>query len=104
MRPGNAAIFVVPTARVDQHVEAVDVQQIAAYFDAEDGRIRVQREFIAPVPGLQRRQVFSGHPWHGELHGHTALALANALDLKLSQVPAHERYHDIVSAILSQAK
>ena len=35
---------------------------------------------------FERRQVFAGHTRNGELHGHAAFALANALDLKLAQV------------------
>jgi hypothetical protein len=35
MRPGNTARLVVTTTGVDQHVEAIDVEQIAAYLDAK---------------------------------------------------------------------
>src|SRR6266568_1853512 len=101
MRPRHTALFVVAATGVDQHVEAVDVQQIASYFDAEDCSLRIQREFIAPVPRLQRRQVFAVHARQGELHWHPAFALANALDLELAQMPPHERSPVYVSTILS---
>jgi hypothetical protein len=101
MRPGNTALLVVAATGVDQHVEAIDVQQIAEYLDAEDRSLRIHRELIAAVPSLQRRQVFAGHARHGELHGHPALALANALDFKLAQVAPHEPSPACVSAILS---
>src|SRR5271165_193010 len=90
MRPGNTALLVVAAAGVDQHIKTIDVQQIAAYLDAENRSLRIHREFIAPVPRLQRRQVFAGHARYGELHGHAALAFANTLDLELAQLPSHE--------------
>src|SRR5271155_1866861 len=91
MRPGNTALLVVAAARVDQHVEAVDVQKIAAYLDMEDRSLRIQREFIAPVPSLERRQVFAAHTRQGELHGYPAFAFADTFDLELAQVPLHAR-------------
>src|ERR1700688_4703126 len=91
MRPGNTTLLVIAATGVDQHVEAVDVQQVAAYLDAKNRGLRIHREFIAPVPAAQRPQVFAGHTRNGELHGHAAVALANALDLKLAQVLPHER-------------
>src|SRR5580700_1206509 len=91
MRPGNTALLVIAATGVDQHVEAVDVQQVAAYLDAKNRGLRIHREFIAPVPAAQRPQVFAGHTRNGELHEHAAFALANALDLELAQVSLHER-------------
>ena len=102
MRPRDTALLVVAATGVDQHVQAIDVQQIAAHLDAEDRGLRIQRQLIAPVPGLKRRQVFAGHARHGELHGHAALALVHALDLKLAQLPPHERSPIDIFPILSQ--
>src|SRR5580692_10140257 len=90
MRPGNTALLVIAATSVDEHVEAVEVQQVAAYLDAKNRGLGIQREFLAPVPALERRQVFAGHTRNGELHGHAAFALANALDLKLAQVSFHD--------------
>src|SRR5208283_1245372 len=102
MRPCDTALLVVAATGVDQHMEAIDVQQIAAYLDVEDRGLRIQRQLIAPVPGLERRQVFAGHARHGELLGHPALALVHALDLKLAQLPPHERSPTYILPILSR--
>src|SRR5580692_9010191 len=99
MRPGNTALLVIAAAGVDQHVEAIDVQQVAAYLDAKNRGRRIHREFTAPVPAAQRPQVFAGHTRHGGLHGHAAFALANTLDLELAQVPLHERSPVYVSIL-----
>src|SRR5579863_4203376 len=91
MRPGHTALLVVAATGIDQHVEAVDVQEIAAYFDVKDRGLRIHRQIIAPVPGLERRQILAGDARHGKLHRHPAFSLADALDLELAQVPPHER-------------
>src|SRR5271154_6711160 len=88
MRPGNTALFVVAATGIDQHVEAIDVQKIAAYLDVKDRGLRIHRQIIAPVPSFEGRQILARH---GKLHGHPALTLADALDLELAQVPPHER-------------
>src|SRR5580700_5276304 len=91
MRPRNTALLVVAATRIDQHVEAVDVQEIAAYLDVKYRGLRIHRQIVAPVPGFERRQILAGDARHGKLHGHPALALADAVDLELAQVPSHER-------------
>src|SRR5580692_4573928 len=103
MRPGNTALLVIAATGVDQHVEAVDVQQVAAYLDAKNRGLRIHREFIAPVPAAQRPQVFAGHTRNGELHGHAAFALANALDLKLAQVSLHDVFAPSRGIIIAHA-
>src|SRR5271154_5614942 len=91
MRPGNTALLVVAATGIDQHVETIDVQKIAAYLDVKDRGLRIHRQIIAPVPSLEGRQILAGDARYGKLHGHPALTLADALDLELAQVPPHER-------------
>ncbi len=90
MRPGNTALLVIAATRVDEHVEAVDVQQVAAHLDAKNRGLRSPTRVHRSSTSLERRQVFAGHTRNGELHGHAAFALANALDLKLAQELLHD--------------
>src|ERR1700722_14657805 len=101
MRPRHTALLVVAATGVDQHVEAIDVEQIGSNLDAEDRSLGAHGEFFAPVPGFHRRQILAGHARHGELHGHPALSFADALDFKLAQVLPHKRFSVVFSSILS---
>src|SRR5271163_3664395 len=101
MRPGNTALLVITATSVDEHVEAVEVQQVTAHLDAKNRCLGIQREFLAPVPALEHRQVFAAHTRNGKLHGHAAFALANALDLKFAQVSFHDLSRMCIPAVSS---
>jgi hypothetical protein len=58
VRLRNAALLVVSTAGVDEHVEAINVHEVTAHFDANRG-LGIWLELIAPVLTLEQREVLA---------------------------------------------